>query len=210
MRKILILSIVCFFMIGSICNGQQANNENLANVHKEDIKNLANEACKLYEEEQYDEALEKIDKIEKYKKDEHEEVRMYALEMAYKLDYYRAMIFAQKKEYEKAIYYLKINGMLEDKNLYEIAKIYKITGQMDEYIYYLKKMLEKEEKIASCAKEEIQELPYAIREKYGLLGKEFEMEDKSRLNKFSYKSFAFMHIGVVILIGVLFYNIKKR
>lgn len=210
MRKILVLSILCFFMIGSTCNSQQADHQTLDPAHKEEIENLGNEACKLYEDEKYDAALKKMDQIEKYKKDDHEEVRMYALEMAYKLDYYRAMIFLEKKEYEKAIYYLKINGMLEDKNLYEIVKIYKITGQMDEYIYYLKKMLKKEEEIVLCAKKEIQDLPYSIREKYGLLGKEFEIEDKSRRDKFSYKSFAFMHIGVVILIGVLFYNIKKR
>lgn len=187
-----------------------------------EVQNISKKAYEEYIKGNYDRAWENMNKVDSYKESKDKSVSRYALKVVNLLDYYRAMILSEKGEYEEAAYYFKTNGIFEDRNLYKLAKIYKISGDMDGYIQVLKKAVkgEKDYKgIAIWAEEELNNLPKVLKEKYGIVdreykidkGKNFELQNKiMKKESFSYKSFILFNTGIVMLLFVAYWNIRKK
>lgn len=187
---------------------------------KWEIQNLAKKAYDTYAQKNYEQSLNLMDEIYEYKKSEDLEVSNYALEIANVLDYYKADIFVQKGRYKDAIEYYKLSGILEDKNLYPIAKLYKESGNIDAYMQILERIMRGELEnnvITLWAEQEISNLPIFIKERYGVVEKNIKTDKveeietgKRREKTFSYKGFILFNAGILILIFVGYLNIKKN
>ncbi|MCT4605965.1 MAG: tetratricopeptide repeat protein [Marinisporobacter sp.] len=184
------------------------------------IQNLGKKGYDAYKKENYDDAWRYIDQIEKYKEHEEDRIAKYAIRMIHLFDYYRAMILMEKGQYEDAAYYFKANGIFEEKNLYQLAMLYKKSGNIDGYMEMLKGM-EKGKRdgqvIKIWAKQEMSQLPSEIKEKYRISHQQEKpkktdqpIKEKEETEKFSYSGFILFNMGIVILVFVIFWNIKKR
>jgi hypothetical protein len=189
------------------------------------VKHLGLTAYKAYMEGDDERALEAIKKVNSYKEHGDKEVASYALEAANYLDYYRGLVHMRQGDTKGAIYYLKLNGLLQDRNVYLLSQLYKITGNHDQYIQMLNRMVKGNvygNVLRIWANQEQQALPKAMKEKYGIPGQEqnitasqesIKEESKTVPKKqeaFSYKGFIVFNMGIVIFIFVIFWNIRKR
>ncbi|MCT4620443.1 MAG: hypothetical protein N4A62_13750 [Marinisporobacter sp.] len=187
-----------------------------------EIQNLGKKAYDTYKKENYDDAWRYMDQIEKYKENEEDRIAKYAIRMIHLFDYYRAMILMKKGQYEDAAYYFKTNGIFEEKNLYQLAMLYKKSGYIDEYIEMLKG-LEKGKRdgqvIKIWVKQEMSQLPSETKEKYEIsqqlkkekkTDKPIKVKEETKKEKFSYRGFILFNMGILILVFVVFWNIKRR
>ncbi|QZY56077.1 hypothetical protein [Crassaminicella profunda] len=187
------------------------------------IQNLGKKAYENYTKGNYDDSWANMDQIEKYKESQEDQISKYAIRMIHWLDYYRAMILLEKGEYEKSAYYFKTNGVFEEKNLYQLSMLYKKSGNIDDYIQMLKCIVKGKrdrQVIKVWAEQELKQLPVEIKEKYGIIhqnnkeeksDEKIEREEKeSKKEKFSYRAFILFNTGIVILLGVVYWNIKKK
>ncbi|AOT69721.1 tetratricopeptide repeat protein [Geosporobacter ferrireducens] len=200
----------------------------LPKEHKEGqhLRQLGLAAIEAYEKGDYEKAMDAIKKANQYKESQNAEVASYALEVANLLDYYRGMILKQQGDYKGAAYYLKLNGLSEDYNLYELANVYRQAGELDQYIQTLKKIIRRENgqnSLRLWGLGEINRLPARIKESYELMQlpsaeapitkDQSEIQNESGVRgpkAFFFPSFLLFNGGVVILILVLYWNIKRR
>ena len=206
------------------------NQHDLSKDHKEGqhLRQLGLEALNAYKKGTYEKAMVAIKKINQYKESQNAETASYALEVSNLLDYYRGRILEKQGDFKGAAYYLKLNGLSEEYNLYELARVYQQAGELDQYIQTLKKIVRRERGqnvLQLWGIQEINRLPRGIKERYDLMKLSAVVEeiliedgDGQGQNKneardpkeFYFPSFLLFNGGVVILIVVLYWNIKRR
>ncbi|MBB6214026.1 hypothetical protein HNQ80_000095 [Anaerosolibacter carboniphilus] len=206
-----------YLIFDSVDNGE--------NKEKDMIKKYGLTAYKAYMSSDDERALEAIKKVNSYKEHGDEEIASYALEVSNFLDYYRGLIHMKRGDTEGAIYYLKLNGLLQDRNLYLLSQLYKTSGNLDQYIQMLNRMTKGNvygNVLRLWANQEQQALPQGIKVKYDIddsdakviTSKESVEEgvkaETKKQEDFSYKGFILFNMGIVIFIFVIFWNIKKR
>ncbi|MDF2545271.1 MAG: hypothetical protein K0R93_169 [Anaerosolibacter sp.] len=199
--------------------------EDGASKEKNMVKNHGLTAYKAYMAGDDEEALEAIKKVNSYKEHGDKEVASYALEAANYLDYYRGLIHMKQGDTKGAIYYLKLNGLLQDRNVYLLSQLYKTTGNHDQYIQMLNRMIKGNvygNVLRIWAYQEQQGLPQGIKVKYGITDSELKITESQESIKeqsktpskkqeaFSYKGFIVFNMGIVIFVFVIFWNIRKR
>ncbi len=195
------------------------------NKEKDMVKNHGETAYNAYVSGNDHRALEAMKKVNGYKEHGDREVANYALEVANFLDYYRGLIHMKQGDTQNAIYYLKLNGLLEDRNLYLLSQLYKVTGQHDKYIQMLNRIIKgnvHENVLGIWAKQEGRALPQGIKVKYGIGSDDSQVVESkesveteiktidAKKEDFSFKGFIMFNMGIVIFIFVIFWNIKKR
>ncbi|MFZ5968051.1 MAG: hypothetical protein ACOYVK_12885 [Bacillota bacterium] len=192
------------------------------------VQDLGKEAYHAYFNKDYEKFLQKVNIIETYKNGENDQVSTYVLEMINFLDYYRAKVLLERGDYTGAEYYFKLNGMLNDRNLYDLTEVYKTSGEMDKYIQALNKAVKLEAYspiVKMWAHRQLMALPVNMKEKYGLTdyidtttidavdgGETITGGDTENkyIEGFSFKSFILINTGIFILIMVIYWNIRKR
>ncbi|TCO73790.1 tetratricopeptide repeat protein [Marinisporobacter balticus] len=186
------------------------------------IQNLAKKVYDDYLQGNYDVAWENMNKVEQYKNHADKQVSKYALKVINLLDYYRAMILMEKGKYKESAYYFKTNGIFDERNLYKLATLYKMSGDTDQYIQVLNKIIKLQndnQGIVVWAEQEINHLPTTIKEKYEIKEKNLTMHKEKTINqenkekkkdRFSYRSFILVNSGIFILFFVVYWNIKKE
>lgn len=191
------------------------------------IRKYGSIAYEAYRKGNYDQALDAMGRVNRYKEHRDKQVSDYALETANFLDYYRGLILMERGDYKGAIYYFKTSGLLENRNLYPLSQLYKKMGDTDQYIHLLNKIakenISRQGALELWAAQELKDLPAGIKVKYGIgenifIKRASEQENKDAVVKgrltgqenSSYKGFIVFNIGVLILIFVIYWNIKKR
>jgi hypothetical protein len=195
------------------------------NKEKDIVKKHGETAYKAYMAGDDNGALEAMKKVNEYKEHGDKEVANYALEVANFLDYYRGLIHMKQGDARAAIYYLKLNGLLEDRNLYLLSQLYKVSGNQDKYIQMLNQMTKGNvhgNVLRIWANQEQRALPQGIKVKYGInSGDSQVVESKepveeglktiaAKKESFSFNGFIMFNMGIVVFIFVIFWNIKKR
>ena len=190
-----------------------------------EIQQLANRAYEAYLNNNYDTALEAIKAINPFKDQEDRQVANYALEVGNYLDYYRALILLEQGDIKGGEHYLRVSGMFGEQNLYQLANHYKTTGDTDQYIQLLNRMVKKgshSETIQLWAEQERKNLPSGILNRYNINQNEKAGYSKENITppisqgespkeqEYSYKGFVIFNMGVVTLIFMVYWNIKKR
>lgn len=133
------------------------------------------------------------------------------LTIKYVLDYYDARAYYDLGQYEKALEKFKTGYIIEDKNLYYNITINKELNKLDLMARDLKKALDnsKQSLVNIWARKEVINIPKELCKDQ--LSDYILRENNNEPKKdFNYKSFIMMNSGIVILLLVFYYNIKKK